>query len=72
MSLRHVYRAALAALGLVVLPPIVSAAPLDTFSGGAPIVIGHQGASGYLPAHTLAVYELAIRWASTTSSWICR
>ena len=27
----------------------------------APIVIGHRGASGYRPEHTLAAYELAIR-----------
>ena len=31
-----------------------------TLSGGAPIVIAHRGASGYLPEHTLAAYELAI------------
>jgi glycerophosphoryl diester phosphodiesterase len=28
---------------------------------GDPIVIGHRGASGYRPEHTLAAYELAIR-----------
>jgi glycerophosphoryl diester phosphodiesterase len=26
-----------------------------------PIVIGHRGASGYRPEHTLACYELAAR-----------
>ena len=26
-----------------------------------PIVIAHRGASGYLPEHTLAAYELAVR-----------
>ncbi|GIJ43249.1 glycerophosphoryl diester phosphodiesterase [Virgisporangium aliadipatigenens] len=26
-----------------------------------PLVIGHRGASGYLPEHTLAAYELAVR-----------
>ena len=26
-----------------------------------PVVIGHRGASGYRPEHTLAAYELAIR-----------
>lgn len=31
-----------------------------TLSGKAPIVIAHRGASGYLPEHTLAAYELAI------------
>jgi len=28
---------------------------------GKPIVIAHRGASGYLPEHTLAAYELAIK-----------
>lgn len=32
----------------------------DTLTGGLPIVIGHRGASGYRPEHTLASYELAI------------
>lgn len=31
-----------------------------TLSGEPPIVIGHRGASGYLPEHTLAAYERAI------------
>jgi glycerophosphoryl diester phosphodiesterase len=31
-----------------------------TLSGNAPIVIGHRGASGYLPEHTLEAYSLAI------------
>jgi glycerophosphoryl diester phosphodiesterase len=32
----------------------------DTLSGRPPIVIGHRGASGYRPEHTLEAYELAI------------
>lgn len=32
----------------------------STLSGSAPLVIGHRGASGYRPEHTLASYELAI------------
>lgn len=32
----------------------------DTLTGKPPIVIGHRGASGYRPEHTLAAYELAI------------
>jgi glycerophosphoryl diester phosphodiesterase len=32
----------------------------DTLTGAPPIVIGHRGASGYRPEHTLASYELAI------------
>ncbi|WP_310387769.1 glycerophosphodiester phosphodiesterase family protein [Roseateles sp.] len=32
----------------------------NTLSGKAPIVIGHRGASGYRPEHTLEAYSLAI------------
>lgn len=32
-----------------------------TLNGAEPIVIGHRGASGYRPEHTLASYELAIK-----------
>lgn len=32
----------------------------NTLSGEAPIVIGHRGASGYRPEHTLEAYSLAI------------
>jgi glycerophosphoryl diester phosphodiesterase len=31
-----------------------------TLQGTPPIIIGHRGASGYRPEHTLAAYELAI------------
>jgi glycerophosphoryl diester phosphodiesterase len=34
--------------------------PYPTLSGQAPLVIGHRGASGYLPEHTLEAYKLAI------------
>jgi glycerophosphoryl diester phosphodiesterase len=34
--------------------------PLNTLSGQQPIIIGHRGASGLRPEHTLASYELAI------------
>jgi glycerophosphoryl diester phosphodiesterase len=33
-----------------------------------PIIIGHRGASGFRPEHTLAAYELAIAMGPTTSS----
>ena len=33
----------------------------DTLSGEAPLVIGHRGASAYLPEHTLEAYRLAIQ-----------
>lgn len=31
-----------------------------TLTGDAPLVVGHRGASGYRPEHTLASYQLAI------------
>jgi len=34
--------------------------PLPTLDGKPPVVIGHRGASGYLPEHTLEAYQLAI------------
>ena len=34
--------------------------PLALGEGGAPLVIGHRGASGYLPEHTLESYAKAI------------
>jgi glycerophosphoryl diester phosphodiesterase len=38
----------------------VEAAGWNTLTGAAPLVIGHRGASGYRPEHTLAAYQLAI------------
>ena len=35
--------------------------PHTTRTIDPPLVIAHRGASGYLPEHTLACYELAIR-----------
>ena len=37
-----------------------SAVTWNTLNGQAPLVIGHRGASGYLPEHTLESYKLAI------------
>jgi glycerophosphoryl diester phosphodiesterase len=36
------------------------ASSLKTLNGQTPIVIGHRGASGYRPEHTLASYQLAM------------
>lgn len=56
---------ATSALALVGGASTVSAAPdTPTGDGGQharPLVIGHRGASGYRPEHTLASYELAAR-----------
>ncbi|HEY9694356.1 MAG TPA: glycerophosphodiester phosphodiesterase [Oculatellaceae cyanobacterium] len=48
----------LATATLTILP--VGEAVAATLTGKPPIVIGHRGASGYRPEHTLASYELAI------------
>ncbi|MCV2358613.1 PEP-CTERM sorting domain-containing protein [Paucibacter sp. TC2R-5] len=45
--------------------PAIDPSPLpakvwNTLSGAAPLVIGHRGASGYRPEHTLEGYALAI------------
>ena len=34
--------------------------PLKTLDGSVPLVVGHRGASGYLPEHTLESYSRAI------------
>jgi glycerophosphoryl diester phosphodiesterase len=55
---------AAALLLLLVVPATVAGAVPDRQAAShghrAPIVIGHRGASGYRPEHTLASYELAI------------
>lgn len=54
---RHILLAAAFVFGAVA----VSADGFSTLDGDAPLVIAHRGASAYLPEHTLAGYELAIR-----------
>ncbi|HSM80174.1 MAG TPA: glycerophosphodiester phosphodiesterase family protein [Nodosilinea sp.] len=41
-------------------PEVLAATEFDTLTGDAPIVIGHRGASGERPEHTLEAYKLAI------------
>jgi len=50
------------ATGKLLDAPIATPNPvnLNTLGGKAPIVIGHRGASGELPEHTLESYKLAI------------
>ena len=48
----------LAGIPCLLPPPPASALP--TLTGETPIVIGHRGAAGYRPEHTLASYALAI------------
>ncbi|MGQ0483187.1 MAG: glycerophosphodiester phosphodiesterase family protein [Pseudonocardia sp.] len=42
-------------------PARPGAGPVASVGTAAPLVIGHRGASGYRPEHTLASYELAAR-----------
>lgn len=56
---RLVKLAWLTTAALTLLP--VSEVTAATLSGEPPIVIGHRGASGYRPEHTLASYRLAIK-----------
>ena len=52
---------ATAAATSTVLTAPAHAAPSSRDQVSEPVVIGHRGASGYRPEHTLASYELAIR-----------
>ncbi|HCT77355.1 MAG TPA: hypothetical protein DGT23_12340 [Micromonosporaceae bacterium] len=46
---------------LLAAPASASASPTTSGKPSRPLVIGHRGASGYRPEHTLASYELAAR-----------
>jgi len=50
-------------ISLLILSTLVASPALafNTLNGQSPIVIGHRGASGYLPEHTLESYALAIQ-----------
>lgn len=59
MSTRPSLRATSVLVALVCITGASSAG--GTLGGAAPLVIAHRGASGYLPEHTLAGYELAVK-----------
>ena len=59
--LRHALLIGTAAMGLIAAEAAQTAAQAATLNGQPPIVIGHRGASGYRPEHTLAAYDLGIR-----------
>ena len=68
MTSRKTSRAAVALTAAVttllaptLLAPSAAQAGPSTDLSADPVVIGHRGASGYRPEHTLASYELAIR-----------
>ena len=61
MRLTHLLGAcALSACTLIHAQIVGSPAKWKTLKGDAPLVIGHRGASGYLPEHTLESYRRAI------------
>jgi len=49
-----------ATLALAVAAPASAQSPATTLDGKPALIIGHRGASGYLPEHTLEAYKLAI------------
>jgi glycerophosphoryl diester phosphodiesterase len=59
---RQVLRAGVVTAGALGIPAIIGS-PADATRARRrrPLVIGHRGASGYRPEHTLAAYELAVR-----------
>jgi glycerophosphoryl diester phosphodiesterase len=50
----------LMAIGVTACAPPTTSPATDAGAHGTPIVIAHRGASGFLPEHTLAAYQLAI------------
>jgi glycerophosphoryl diester phosphodiesterase len=58
--MRHFFGAFLLGMATLTVMPTEKVLA-GTLTGQPPIVIGHRGASGYRPEHTLAAYELAIQ-----------
>jgi glycerophosphoryl diester phosphodiesterase len=52
--------ALLATLALVFAGPAAAQSPAPTLDGKPALIVGHRGASGYLPEHTREAYKLAI------------
>jgi glycerophosphoryl diester phosphodiesterase len=48
------------ACGVLSAPEAVAQTTVPTLSGQKPLIVGHRGASGYRPEHTLESYKLAI------------
>jgi glycerophosphoryl diester phosphodiesterase len=60
--MRNLRRLAVAAATLSIVSPAAASADASTAKAKAkPLVIGHRGASGYRPEHTLASYRLAAK-----------
>ena len=45
---------------LAMAAPALAQSPASTLDGKPALVVGHRGASGYLPEHTIEAYKLAI------------
>lgn len=52
--------ALLATLALAIAGAAAAQSPVPTLDGKPALIVGHRGASGYLPEHTLEAYKLAI------------
>lgn len=50
----------LATFALALAAPALAQSPVPTLDGKPALIVGHRGASGYLPEHTLEAYKLAI------------
>jgi glycerophosphoryl diester phosphodiesterase len=57
--MRTIGRLALAVLAAALIPTATAGAAPPSKGEAEPLVIGHRGASGYRPEHTLAAYRLA-------------
>ena len=57
--MRTIRRVALAAVAAALIPSATAGAAAPSEREAEPLVIGHRGASGYRPEHTLAAYRLA-------------
>ena len=59
--MKHTATTLAVAAALTAMLPLQAGAAYNTLDGSAPLFIGHRGASGYLPEHTLESYQLAIQ-----------
>jgi len=60
MQTSRLHRLGFVAIATAAALSSAAAAPFPTLDGKPPLVIGHRGASGYVPEHTLEAYRLAI------------
>jgi len=56
----RLFLAQLTLAGIAASPAFSQAGRWTTLEGKPPLVIGHRGASGYLPEHTIESYRRAI------------